>query len=127
MGLDGMVLLAFLLAFPANEIMLPVLAMGYLSTSTMLEVEADRLGQVLTAHGWSWQTAVCATVLIARIAAAFAHFFQCFIITYLRSLFRMLFQHFKIVMLTVSVTTRLDILVSGNNTLGDRDFRRHKR
>ena len=63
MGLDGMVLLAFLLAFPANEIMLPVLAMGYLSTSTMLEVEADRLGQVLTAHGWSWQTAVCATVL----------------------------------------------------------------
>ena len=32
MGLDGMVLLAFLLAFPANEIMLPILAMGYLST-----------------------------------------------------------------------------------------------
>ena len=29
----------------------------------MLEVEAVRLGQVLPAHGWSWQTAVCATVL----------------------------------------------------------------
>lgn len=63
MGLDGMVLLAFLLAFPANEIMLPILAMGYLSTSTMVEVETDRLGQILTAHGWSWQTAVCAAAL----------------------------------------------------------------
>ena len=60
MGLDGMVLLAFLLAFPANEIMLPVLAMGYLSTSVMADIGTARLGQVLTLHGWSWQTAVCA-------------------------------------------------------------------
>ncbi|MFR6394806.1 MAG: hypothetical protein ACLUNQ_06715 [Oscillospiraceae bacterium] len=44
MGLDGMVLLAFLLAFPANEIMLPILAMGYLSTSVMAEVDTLRLG-----------------------------------------------------------------------------------
>ena len=63
MGLDGMVLLAFLLAFPANEIMLPILAMGYLSTSVMAEIGTARLGQVLTLHGWSWQTAICATVL----------------------------------------------------------------
>ena len=63
MGLDGMVLLAFLLAFPANEIMLPILAMGYLSTSIMAEIGTARLGQVLTLHGWSWQTAVCAAVL----------------------------------------------------------------
>ena len=63
MGLDGMVLLAFLLAFPANEIMLPVLAMGYLSTSVMADIGTARLGQVLALHGWSWQTAVCAAVL----------------------------------------------------------------
>lgn len=63
MGLDGMVLLAFLLAFPANEIMLPVLAMGYLSTSVMADIGTVRLGQVLALHGWSWQTAVCAAVL----------------------------------------------------------------
>ena len=60
MGLDGMVLLAFLLAFPANEIMLPILAMGYLSTSVMADIGTARLGQVLALHGWSWQTAVCA-------------------------------------------------------------------
>ena len=63
MGLDGMVLLAFLLAFPANEIMLPILAMGYLSTSVMADIGTARLGQVLALHGWSWQTAVCAAVL----------------------------------------------------------------
>ena len=63
MGLDGMVLLAFFLAFPANEIMLPVLAMGYLSTSVMADIGTARLGQVLALHGWSWQTAVCAAVL----------------------------------------------------------------
>ena len=63
MGLDGMILLAFLLAFPANEIMLPILAMGYLSTSVMADIGTARLGQVLALHGWSWQTAVCAAVL----------------------------------------------------------------
>ena len=63
MGLDGMVLLAFLLAFPANEIMLPILAMGYLSTSAMTQVDTAQLGAILLSHGWSWQTAVCALVL----------------------------------------------------------------
>ena len=63
MGLDGMVLLAFLLAFPANEIMLPILAMGYLSTSAMTQVDTAHLGAILLSHGWSWQTAVCALVL----------------------------------------------------------------
>ena len=63
MGLDGMILLAFLLAFPANEIMLPILAMSYLSTSAMTEVDTARLGAILLSHGWSWQTAVCALVL----------------------------------------------------------------
>ena len=37
MGLDGMVLLAFLLGFPANEIVLPILLMGYLHTGTLTE------------------------------------------------------------------------------------------
>ena len=68
MGLDGMVLLAFFLAFPANEIMLPVLAMGYLSTSVMADIGTARLGQVLALHGWSWQTAVCAAVLCLTAA-----------------------------------------------------------
>lgn len=63
MGLDGMILVAFLLAFPANEIMLPVLAMGYLSAGTMAAVDTGSLGVLLTENGWTWQTAVCAIVL----------------------------------------------------------------
>ncbi len=31
MGMDGVILLAFLLGFPANEIVLPLIFMGYLA------------------------------------------------------------------------------------------------
>lgn len=64
MGLDGMVLLAFLLGFPANEIVLPVLLMGYLQTGTLTAYGSlAELSAVLTANGWTAQTAVCMLVL----------------------------------------------------------------
>lgn len=64
MGLDGMVLLAFLLGFPANEIVLPVLLMGYLQTGTLTAYGSlAKLSAVLTANGWTTQTAVCMLVL----------------------------------------------------------------
>ena len=49
--------------FLCLRVLLPVLAMGYLSTSVMADIGTARLGQVLALHGWSWQTAVCAAVL----------------------------------------------------------------
>ena len=64
MGLDGMVLLAFLLGFPANEIVLPVLLMGYLQTGTLTAYGSlAELSAVLTANSWTAQTAVCLLVL----------------------------------------------------------------
>ena len=64
MGLDGMVLLALLLGFPANEIVLPVLLMGYLQTGTLTAYGSlAELSAVLTANGWTTQTAVCMLVL----------------------------------------------------------------
>lgn len=64
MGLDGMVLLAFLLGFPANEIVLPVLLMGYIQTGTLTAYGSlAELSAVLTANGWTAQTAVCMLVL----------------------------------------------------------------
>lgn len=64
MGLDGMVLLAVLLGFPANEIVLPVLLMGYLQTGTLTAYGSlAELSAVLTANGWTTQTAVCMLVL----------------------------------------------------------------
>ena len=64
MGLDGMVLLAFLLGFPANEIVLPVLLMGYLQTGSLTDYgNLAELSAVLTANGWTAETAVCMLVL----------------------------------------------------------------
>jgi ferrous iron transport protein B len=59
-GMDGMILLAFVLAFPANEIVLPVILMGYLSQGTLTEIgDPDILREILTAHGWTPVTALC--------------------------------------------------------------------
>jgi ferrous iron transport protein B len=65
MGLDGFILMAFILGLPANEIVIPILIMSYLRTTTMLELDSlDALRQLFVANGWTWLTAVC-TMLFA--------------------------------------------------------------
>lgn len=64
MGLDGMVLLAFLLGFPANEIVLPILLMGYLHTGTLTECGGlEALRAILLHSGWTTETALCMMAL----------------------------------------------------------------
>ena len=59
MGLDGVILLAFILGFPANEIVLPIILMSYLSAGTLVEAgNLSSLHSLLTSHGWTWATAV---------------------------------------------------------------------
>ncbi len=59
-GLDGVILMAFLLGWPANEIVLPVMLMAYLSTGSLVEFDdLTALGQLLGQQGWTWLTAVC--------------------------------------------------------------------
>ena len=70
-GLDGFILLAFILGFPANEIVIPILIMSYMTTGKMVEFdELSALG-----NGWTYLTALnmmlfsllhwpCATTLI---------------------------------------------------------------
>lgn len=59
-GLDGMILLAFFLGFPANEIVMPIVLMGYLSTGSLLQVEQlPQLHALLVQNGWTWVTALC--------------------------------------------------------------------
>ena len=61
MGLDGFILLAFLLGFPANEIVVPCMLMGYLSAGSLTDYSGlAELHGLLTAHGWTAATAVCA-------------------------------------------------------------------
>jgi ferrous iron transport protein B len=59
-GIDGFILLAFILGLPANEIVVPILIMSYLSTGQMMEFESlEELREILLSHGWTWLTAVC--------------------------------------------------------------------
>lgn len=61
MGLDGVILLAFLLGFPANEIVMPIILMAYLAQGTLVEPGSlMAMKELLTAHGWTWMTAVSA-------------------------------------------------------------------
>ena len=59
LGMDGMVLTAFILGFPANEIVLPIAAMGYLSEGTLGGASAAALWDVLMKNGWTARTIVC--------------------------------------------------------------------
>ncbi len=59
MGLDGVILLAFLLGLPANEIVVPIMIMAYLSQGSLAEIsEMSILKQLLVENGWTWTTAV---------------------------------------------------------------------
>lgn len=59
-GLDGVILMAFALGWPANEIVIPVMLMAYLSTGTLLELnDLGALRELLVSHGWTWVTAAC--------------------------------------------------------------------
>ncbi len=60
MGLDGTILLAFILGIPANEIVIPVMLMSYMSTGMLMEYESlDALKSILVNNGWTWVTALC--------------------------------------------------------------------
>lgn len=75
-GLDGFILLAFILGFPANEIVVPILIMSYMATGKMIEFdELSALGELLKNNGWTYLTALnmmlfsllhwpCATTLL---------------------------------------------------------------
>ncbi len=59
-GLDGYILMAFILGFPANEIVVPIIIMSYLATGTLTELGSlSELHALLLGHGWTWLTAVC--------------------------------------------------------------------
>ncbi|MDI7246536.1 MAG: nucleoside recognition domain-containing protein [Bacillota bacterium] len=59
-GLDGHILTAFVLGLPANEIVIPILLMGYSGAGAMVDVGGlDALRAVLVANGWTPLTAAC--------------------------------------------------------------------
>jgi len=60
LGLDGYILMAFILGLPANEIVVPILIMSYMSQGSMLELDSlAELSRLFADNGWTWLTAVC--------------------------------------------------------------------
>ena len=58
-GMDGVILLAFILGFPANEIVVPIIIMAYLAEGSLLDIsDLSVLRDLLVSHGWTWITAV---------------------------------------------------------------------
>ncbi len=59
-GMDGTILLAFILGFPANEIVIPIIIMSYLSQGSLMEIsELSTLHTLFVENGWTWVTALC--------------------------------------------------------------------
>lgn len=76
MGLDGYILTAFILGIPANEIVLPIILMGYIGYGSLINIEdCESIGLILKNNGWTILTAIntmiftllhfpCATTLL---------------------------------------------------------------
>ncbi len=60
MGMDGVILLAFILGFPANEIVVPIIIMAYLAQGSILELGSlAQMKALFVENGWTWVTAAC--------------------------------------------------------------------
>ena len=65
LGLDGHIMMAFILGLPANEIVIPILIMSYMSKGSMLELSSlTEMKQLFIDNGWTWLTALC-TILFS--------------------------------------------------------------
>ncbi len=59
LGLDGVIILAFILGFPANEIVIPIIIMSYMNTGTIIELnDLSQLKSLLVDNGWTIVTAI---------------------------------------------------------------------
>ena len=77
MGLDGYILTAFILALPANEIVLPIILMCYMAGGNLTQIDdLSTISNILISNGWTLLTAInvmlfslmhfpCSTTLIS--------------------------------------------------------------
>ena len=60
LGLDGVILMAFLLGFPANEIVIPIMLMAYTAQGMLIDYQGlGELRAILVQNGWTAKTALC--------------------------------------------------------------------
>ncbi len=62
-GLDGVIVLAFILGFPANEIVIPIMIMGYMSLGMITDMnDLNLLKDLFINNGWTYVTAICVMI-----------------------------------------------------------------
>ena len=62
-GMDGVILISFILGFPANEIVIPIMLMTYMATGNLVEYESlESLRMILVNNGWTFTTALCVLI-----------------------------------------------------------------
>ncbi len=61
-GLDGVILLSFILGFPANEIVIPIAIMCYMNESKLTNIDINSLKTLLIDNGWTYVTAICTII-----------------------------------------------------------------
>ena len=60
LGMDGIILMAFILGLPANEIVVPIIIMGYMAQGSIIEFDdLEQMRQLFADNGWNFITAVC--------------------------------------------------------------------
>ena len=64
LGLDGVIILSFILGFPANEIIMPIMLMCYLNSGSLVEYSSlFELKTLLIDNGWTVLTAISVIIL----------------------------------------------------------------
>lgn len=63
-GLDGVIVMAFILGFPANETVIPIIIMSYMASGTLVDYTSyEHLLELFSANGWTVITAVCTMIM----------------------------------------------------------------
>ena len=64
-GLDGTILMAFILGFPANEIVIPIMIMSYMKTASLMDYGSLlELKTLFINNGWTITTAICTLIFM---------------------------------------------------------------
>ncbi len=64
LGIDGVILTAFILGLPANEIVIPIIIMTYMAQGSLTELDATQMHELFIANGWTPVTAI-STILFS--------------------------------------------------------------
>lgn len=62
LGMDGAILTAFILGLPANEIVLPLIAMNYSQQSGLVGIDKYEMYSLFVQNGWNAVTALCVII-----------------------------------------------------------------